>query len=227
MFLSRLELLFGKEAIEKLRNSSVLVAGLGGVGGICAEALVRCGIGRVGVIDGDKVEESNLNRQILSLNSTIGMFKTDVFEKRAKDINPEVVVEKYLFFLSKDNFNLISFENYNAVADCIDSLIPKVNLIIACLERGIPVVSSAGSGFRKNPEMVKSGSVWEAANDPLIANVRKKLKKWGYENSDFTVVYSEELPQKKGKEIASFMPVVSVFGLIIASKIIEILLNSD
>ncbi len=224
MFLSRLEILYGKEGIDKLKNSKVLVAGLGGVGGICAEALVRSGVGHIGVIDGDKVEESNLNRQILALRSNIGVSKVEVFEKRAKEINPEVEVEKYPYFLNKETFEKVKLENYQIVADCIDSLIPKLNLIIACIEKRIPVIASTGSGFKKKPEMVKAGSIWETRNDPLAYRMRKKLRQWGYGDKDFTVVYSLEKPELKGDTVGSLMTVTATFGLLIAQKIIDNLL---
>ena len=226
MFLSRLEILYGKENIEKLKKAKVLVAGLGGVGGICAEALVRSGVGNVGVIDGDKVEESNLNRQILALNSTMGLNKTKVFEKRAKDINPEIKVDTYPYFINKETFEKVPIENYDIVADCIDSLIPKLNLIIQCLENNIPVIASTGSGFKKNPEMVKSGSIWDTKNDPLAYRMRKKLRQWGYGDRDFTVVYSLEKPETKGEVIGSIMTVTATFGLLIAQKVIEKIIYS-
>ena len=226
MFLSRLEILYGKENIEKLKKAKVLVAGLGGVGGICAEALVRSGVGNVGVIDGDKVEESNLNRQILALNSTMGLNKTKVFEKRAKDINPEIKVDTYPYFINKETFEKVPIENYDIVADCIDSLIPKLNLIIQCLENNIPVIASTGSGFKKNPEMVKSGSIWDTKNDPLAYRMRKKLRQWGYGDRDFTVVYSLEKPETKGEVIGSIMTVTATFGLLIAQKVIEKIISA-
>lgn len=226
MFLSRLEVLYGKENIEKLKKAKVLVAGLGGVGGICAEALVRSGIGHIGVIDGDKVEESNLNRQILALNSTMGLNKTKVFEKRAKDINPEIKVDTYPYFINKETFEKVPVKDYDIVADCIDSLIPKLNLIIHCLENNIPVIASTGSGFKKNPEMVKSGSIWDTKNDPLAYRMRKKLRQWGYGDRDFTVVYSLEKPETKGEVIGSIMAVTATFGLLIAQKVVEKIISA-
>ncbi|BBB33106.1 conserved hypothetical protein [Thermotomaculum hydrothermale] len=226
MFLSRLEILYGKEGIEKLKKSKVLVAGLGGVGGICAEALVRSGVGHIGVIDGDCVEESNLNRQILAFHSTIGINKTEVFEKRAKDINPEIKVDKYPYFINKDTFDNVPLESYKVVADCIDSLIPKLNLIIKCLEKDIPVIASTGSGFKINPEMVKSGSIWETKNDPLAYRMRKKLRQWGYGDRDFTVVYSLEKSEVKGEVVGSIMTVTATFGLLIAQKVIEKIIDN-
>jgi len=225
LFLSRLELLFGREKIERLQNTKVLIAGLGGVGGICAETLVRSGIGHIGVIDGDWIEESNLNRQILALRSNLGENKTDVFERRAKDINPEIVIDKYPYFLNKETFNRVPIEKYHIVADCIDGLIPKLNLIVKCLEMGIPVIASTGSGFKKNPEMVKTGSIWETRNDPLAYRMRKKLRQWGYGDRDFIVVYSLEHPEKKGETVASFMTVTASFGILLASKVIDLVFN--
>lgn len=225
MFLSRLEILYGKEGIEKLRNSSVFVAGLGGVGGSCAEALVRSGVGRLGVLDGDKVEESNLNRQIISLRSNMGENKTDVFEKRAKDINPDIKIDKYPFFMNKETFDKIPLKDYMIVADCIDSLIPKLNLIVKCLNDNIPIVVSTGSGFKKKPEFVKSGSIWETKNDPLAYRMRKKLRQWGYGDKDFTVVYSLELPEMKGDTVGSIMTVTTTFGMLVAQRVIDYIVS--
>lgn len=226
-YLERLEILVGKDGIEKLKNSSVLIAGLGGVGSLCAEAIVRCGVGRIGILDSDKVEISNLNRQLVALNSTIGQLKTDVFEKRAKDINPNVNIDKYPFFLNKETFETLDFSKYNIVADCIDSLVPKLNMIIHCLENNIPIIASTGSGFKTDPTQIQTGSIWKTKHDPLAYRMRKKLRQWGFKDKNLQVVYSLELNEKKKTDgkIGSIVTVTGTFGLTVASEVIKLLLK--
>jgi len=226
-YLERLELLLGEENIEKLKNSKVLVAGLGGVGSFCAEALVRCGIGTIGVLDSDIVENSNLNRQLIALNSTKGQLKTDVFEKRAKDINPKVTINKFPIFLNKETFDTINFNNYDLVADCIDSLVPKLNMIIHCLEKDIPIIASTGSGFKTDVTKIQTGSIWQTKHDPLAYRMRKKMRQWGFGDKNFKVVYSLELNEnkKKNDKIGSIITVTGAFGLAVASLVIDELLK--
>ncbi len=225
--MERLELLLGEEKLNKLQNSKVLIAGLGGVGSFCAEALVRCGVGTIGLLDSDKVETSNLNRQLVALNSTKGQFKTDVFEKRAKDINPNVEIHKYPFFLNKETFEKIDFSQYHIVADCIDSLVPKLNMIIYCLENNIKIVASTGSGFKEDPTQIQKGSIWKTKHDPLAYRMRKKMRQWGFADKDFNVVYSLELSDKKKTDgkIGSIVTVTGSFGLTVASLVIDELTN--
>jgi tRNA A37 threonylcarbamoyladenosine dehydratase len=226
-YLERLKILLGEEKLNKLQNAKVLVAGLGGVGSFCAEALVRCGIGTIGLLDSDKVETSNLNRQLIALNSTKGQFKTDVFEQRAKDINSNVEVHKYPFFLNKETFETVDFKQYDIVADCIDSLVPKLNMIIHCLENNIKIVASTGSGFKTDPTQIQKGSIWKTKHDPLAYRMRKKMRQWGFGDKDFKVVYSLELNNNKkiSNNIGSIVTVTGTFGLTVASLVIEELVN--
>ncbi|RLE18604.1 MAG: tRNA threonylcarbamoyladenosine dehydratase, partial [Acidobacteria bacterium] len=130
---SRLAPIIGEKGVTRLRQSRVLVAGLGGVGSFCAEALVRCGVGTIAVMDSDRSEPSNLNRQLFALHSTLGENKVDSFQKRAKDINPDVHVEIYPLFLNRESSGRIDVTSFDAIADCIDALVPKLNLILSCI----------------------------------------------------------------------------------------------
>ncbi len=216
----RLSQLLGPEALARLARSSVLVTGLGGVGGTCAEALARSGVGRIGVIDAESVELSNINRQALAFESTLGRPKVEVFAERARDINPEIQVDCHALYLNRDSAERVDVTSYDLVADCIDSLIPKLNLIVRCLETSTPIVSSTGAGFRIRPEDVRVGSIWQTRNDPLAHRMRKKLRQWGHGAHDFPVVYSLELrppEQRQAETIGSAVTVTGVFGLMLAS----------
>jgi tRNA threonylcarbamoyladenosine dehydratase len=226
---SKLIPIIGDRGMEVLEQSRVLVAGLGGVGSFCAEALVRCGVGTIGVMDSDSSQPSNLNRQLFSLHSTLGEYKVTSFHKRAKDINPDVCVETYPLFLNRESKDQIDVTSFDVVADCIDALVPKLNLILSCLENDIPIVASTGAGFKLDPAKVKSGSIWETINDPLAHQMRKKLRRWGYGDTNFTVVYSTEKRQcaPDGTSIASIITVTGTFGLTIAATVLRLLLETE
>jgi len=226
---SRLAPIIGEKGVTRLRQSRVLVAGLGGVGSFCAEALVRCGVGTIAVMDSDRSEPSNLNRQLFALHSTLGENKVDSFQKRAKDINPDVHVEIYPLFLNRESSGRIDVTSFDAIADCIDALVPKLNLILSCIENDIPVVASTGAGFKLDPSRVQAGSIWETINDPLANKMRKKLRQWGHGNADFTVVYSPEKRQSPPGEttIASIITVTGTFGLKLAAEVLALLLDLE
>ncbi len=225
---SRLIPMFGESGIEKFRKSRVLVAGLGGVGSFCAEALVRCGIGTIAVMDSDRSEPSNLNRQLFALHSTLGENKVDSFLKRAKDINPDITVETYPLFLNRESFEQINYASFDIIADCIDALVPKLNLILHCLKNKIPIVAATGAGFKLDPTRVRAGSIWETKNDPLARKMRKKLRQWGYGDENFTVVYSPEKGETfQGEQsVASVVTVTGVFGLTVAAEVLKQLLET-
>ncbi len=223
----RLKLLIGDRGLEKLAASRVLVAGLGGVGSFCAEALVRCGIGTIGALDGDVSEPTNLNRQLFALESTMSQPKTDSFAARAREINPKAQVETWHLRLNRETFQSVGIEGYDVVADCIDALVPKLNLILYCLEQNIPVVASTGAGFKLDPTQIAVGSIWDTRIDPLAHRMRKKLRQWGYGNRDFPVVYSREhRPEgvNRGETIGSIVTVTGTFGLTVAAEVLQILL---
>ncbi len=224
---SKLSPIIGEKGVEILKQSKVLIAGLGGVGSFCAEALVRSGVGTIAVLDSDHSQPSNLNRQLFALHSTLGENKVESFKKRAKDINPEISIESHPLFLNRESFGKINFTTFDIIADCIDALIPKLNLILYCIENNIPIVASTGAGFKLDPTKVTAGSIWETKNDPLAGKMRKKLRQWGHQNADFPVVYSLEKRQspEKTREIASIVTVTGTFGLTVAAKVLEQLLK--
>lgn len=230
-FQSRTELLLGAVGVERLRQAHVLVVGLGGVGGYAAEMLCRAGVGRLTIVDGDKVSESNINRQIIALNSTVGMSKAELFEKRFKDINPECEVEAKEVFLRDDEMiNLLEAEKYDYVVDAIDTLSPKVFLLYHTQRLGLPIVSAMGSAGKMDPGLVRVADISESHTCPLAAMVRKKLHKLGV-RSGFKVVFStekvsesammEEPSQNKRTTVGvvSYMP--AVFGCYSASVVIN------
>jgi tRNA threonylcarbamoyladenosine dehydratase len=232
-WMSRTRLLLGDEPIRNLMNAHVLVVGLGGVGGICAEMLARSGVGKLTLIDADTVEASNRNRQIPALSSTEGLEKAAVMANRIRDIFPEVdcrEIPAYLDASNRDDF--LQAGQYDYVADCIDTLSPKVFLIKSCVEKGIPLVSSMGAGGRVNPADVRVSNLWESHNCQLAYYVRKKLGRMGLRNQAITAVWSKELPDKtkviaappdnpKKSLIGTISYIPAIFGCTVASVVIR------
>ena len=203
---SRNEILWSEGFQKFLAQKCVLVTGLGGVGGYATEALARAGIGKFKIVDFDNVEESNINRQIIALNSTIGQSKTDLFESRLKDINPKVQIEKYNCFYSKDLNDKI-FDGVDFVVDAIDTMRYKVDLIESSIEKKIPVISAFGAGNRINPTKLKIVDISEIEkpNDTFSKNILYQLKKRNI-TSGVTVVISEEQPIKPSQKIVGELP---------------------
>lgn len=245
---SRNELFWGKDNQEFLAHKHVAVFGLGGVGGYCAEALARAGIGELTLIDFDTVSESNINRQIIALQSTIGQAKTALFEQRIKDINPKIklnIVEDFYtesnHFLRNENFNNVDF-----IADAIDTMRSKIFLLETCVREGIPVISSMGAGNRIDPTKLYISDISEIENKnaPFVSNIIYQLKKRGIEKG-ITVVASREKPYvreklsatekirtKNGEEIeftkitpASTPFVASCAGIFMAAHIVKEILK--
>lgn len=225
----RTEMLIGENALNKLKNCRVAVFGIGGVGGICAEALVRSGIGTLDIIDNDIVDITNLNRQIIATHKTVGKNKVDVFEKRAKEINPEVIINKHNFFFSKDTSSLFDFRNYDYVIDAIDSVSSKLELVLKSQEANTPIISSMGTGNKLNAADLEVTDIYKTSVCPLARVMRYELKKLGVKK--LKVVYSKEEPIKSavdenGKSIpasSSFVPTAA--GLIIAGEVIKDLIK--
>lgn len=188
---SRNELYWGKIGQERLSKAHVAVYGLGGVGGFCAEALARSGVGELTVIDFDTVSFSNINRQLTALYSTIGQPKTMLFEKRLKDINPAIKLNVINDFYSGKNYNI----NADFVSDAIDTMRSKIALLETCITKGIPVISSMGAGNRIDPTQlyICDISKIEDKNAPFVSNIIYQLKKCGI-TSGITVVASREKP---------------------------------
>ncbi|MBQ2968084.1 MAG: tRNA threonylcarbamoyladenosine dehydratase [Clostridia bacterium] len=222
----RTEAIFGKENMDKLQNAHVLVFGIGGVGGYAVEALVRSGIGTIGIVDNDRVAKSNLNRQIIADETTIDMYKTDVAEERIKKINPRCNVHKYNVFYMPDCKN-IPFENYDYVVDAIDTVTAKIDIIQKCKALNIPVISSMGTGNKTDPTKLQVTDIQKTSFCPLARVMRHELKKRSIKN--VKVVYSTEEPISKTVEgerqerhtPGSFMPVPATAGLIIAAEVIK------
>ena len=236
-WMSRTQLLLGDEKIENLITKNVLVVGLGGVGGICAEMIARAGIGKMTIIDADTVDLSNSNRQIPALHSTAGKLKSDVMAQRLKDINPNLELTVLTIFI-KDEITISLLENnrFDYAVDCIDTLTPKVQFIKACKDRNIPIVSSLGAGGKVDPSQVVITDISKTYQCNLAKYVRKKLHEVGIRNG-LKVVFSAEpveqeriivsekaFPKKSIIGTVSYMP--AIFGCMVASVVIRDLFES-
>ena len=219
-FYQRTQALIGKEALEKIKESHVAVFGVGGVGGFTVEALARAGIGKLTLIDNDTVKESNINRQIIALNSTLGLTKTDAFKARIKDINPDAIVESKEIFYLPETKDEIDFSYFDYVVDAIDTVSGKISIIEKCKENGIPVISSMGTGNKLDPTAFKIADISKTSVCPLARVMRYELKKRGI--TKVKVLYSTEEPLVKGNRVPSSISFVpSVAGLIIAGEVIK------
>lgn len=223
--LSRLGLLLGQEGLNKLRNSHVAIFGIGGVGGHAVEALARCGIGRIDIIDNDTVCESNLNRQIIALHSTIGRPKVDIMKTRILDINPSIEVRTYRTFFLPQNKDQFDFSEYDYVIDAIDTVTAKLCLIEEAKKANVPIICSMGTGNKLDPTKLEVTDISKTSVCPLARVMRLECKKRGLK--DVKVVYSKEETIKpsfaEGQEVVpgstAFVP--SVAGLIIASQVVR------
>ncbi len=226
--------LIGNENFNKLKKSHVMVVGLGGVGGYALEQLARVGIEKFTIIDCDKISESNINRQIIADYNNIGQYKVDEFERRIKLINPNAKVEKLKLYIDSE---VSLFDKYKPdyVVDAIDTLRPKVSLILHCVEYNIPVVSALGAGGITNPEMVKTVDIADTYNDGLGRMLRKRLHKHGVRTGfkavfspekipTSTITYEQGLHKKTNVGSISYMP--AVFGIHCAAAVISDLTNS-
>ena len=226
MKFSRTALLLGEEGVQKLKKAHVAVFGVGGVGGYAVEALARSGVGAFTLIDPDKVSESNLNRQIVALHSTIGQYKTVAAKNRVLDINPDCRVEtKEIFYLPENEE--IDFSSFDYVVDAVDTVSAKLAIIQRAKEANVPVISAMGAGNKLDPTRFEVSDIAKTTVCPLARVMRRELKKRGIDH--VKVVYSKEEPQpakaideETGKPIpASVAFVPSVAGLILASEVIK------
>jgi len=191
---SRTELLIGMRAMENLRNSSAAVFGVGGVGSFAAEALARSGVGRLILIDNDIVCETNINRQVHALGSTVGMPKVEVMKNRILDINPEAVVETLRIFYLPGT-DSVSWD-YDYAIDAVDTVAAKLDIILEAKKRGIPVISAMGAGNKLDPTKFETADIYETSVCPLARVMRRELRKRGVES--LKVVYSKEPPISPG-----------------------------
>lgn len=190
---SRSELLLGEERMQRLREAHVLLIGLGGVGGYTAEMLARSGVGRLTIVDMDRVNETNINRQLIALHSTVGQDKVNVWRTRLLDINPMLRLTCYhLFVRDEETDQLLDATKYDYVVDAIDTLSPKVHLIKSLVERELPFISIMGMGAKFNPRKIRIDRMDRAKNCPLARFIRKRLRKL-HVPLRFQVIYSEEL----------------------------------
>lgn len=236
-WMGRTRLLLGDEPIHRLMKANVLVVGLGGVGGICAEMIARAGVGKMSIVDADTVEASNRNRQIPALFSSENQLKSAVMAARIRDVNPNIELTEFPVFLREGTTDeILTSEKFDYVVDCIDTLSPKVFLLKKCFELGLPVVSSMGAGGKVDPTQVKVGNLWKSYNCNLAFYVRKRLTHLGLRNRKLTVVWSpekadqsriipapEDNPKKSLIGTISYMP--AVFGCAMASVVIRELME--
>lgn len=245
---SRTELLFGKEAMDKLQNSRVAVFGIGGVGGYVCEALVRSGVYHFDLIDDDQVCLTNLNRQIIATHKTVGQYKVDVMRERILEINPDADVSVHKCFFLPENADEFPFEEYDYVVDAVDTVTAKIELVMKAQEKGVPIISSMGAGNKLDPSAFKVADIYKTRVDPLARVMRREMKKRGVKK--LKVVYSEEDPKRPIEDMAvscrnncicppgaqhkcterrdvpgstAFVP--SVAGLIIAGEVIKDLIK--
>ena len=223
----RFKKLISEDSFENISSKTVLVIGVGGVGGYVVEALVRSGIGKIIIVDGDVVDETNINRQIIALSSTIGQSKVDVFEKRIKDINEKCEVIKINKFIDASNIDILFDYEFDYLVDACDTVSTKLALIDRCILAKRKFISSMGTGNKLDPSMLEIVDVRKTVNDPLARIVRKHVKDKKIKDK-ILVLSSRELPIKTGDRTpgsTSFVP--SSAGLLIASYIIRTFINED
>ena len=231
----RAELLFKKEGLEKLRNSNVLIVGVGGVGSFAAEFIARAGIGKITIVDGDVVDITNINRQLPALHSTVGLNKIDVVGDRLLDINPALQLIKLNEFLSPERAFEIVTADFDYVMDCIDSVTPKLNLIIAAKRKRVKIISSMGAGGKSIAAKIKVADISNTENCFLAKAIKKRLKEVKIDKG-VKVVYSSEIQDESSLKTTdgsnykksfygtnSYMP--ALFGLHAAETVIRHLLK--
>ena len=237
---SRTELLFGSEALAKLKKAHVAVFGIGGVGGHVVEALARSGVGSFDLIDNDTVAITNINRQIIATLDTVGQPKVEVMRKRILSINPEAEITLHQCFFLPENKDEFAFSKYDYVVDAVDTVAAKIAIVLAAKEAGVPVISSMGAGNKVNPAMFEVADIYKTSIDPLARVMRQAMKK--HHIKKLKVVYSKELPLLQVDELkdechaeapkrralpGSNALCPSVAGLIIASEVIKDLVDWD
>lgn len=211
----RLIKIIGEENLKKINSTNVMVIGLGGVGGIACETLVRNGITNIWVVDGDVVEKSNKNRQIIALDSTIGKYKTDVIENRIKDINNEVNVNKITKVIDKDNIDILFNNKIDFIIDACDTVSVKILLIEECIKRNIKFISSMGMGKKTDISKLEIVDIKNTSYDKIAKVIRKKLKEDNI-NSKVPVLSSKEKPIDTDNVIGSYSPLVNSAGILLA-----------
>lgn len=235
-WLERTELLVQKDGLEKLQNAHVLIVGLGGVGSYAAEFIARAGVGKMTIVDGDVFDETNINRQLPALQSTIGKPKTSILSARIKDINPDIELIALKEFLSPERAFEIVTKDYDYVLDCIDSITPKINLIVAARRKKVKIISSMGAGGKLDATKIKVKDISKTKNCTMARVLRKRLKERKVDKG-VKAVYSEEVQIPASVKVTdgtnfkksyygtiSYMP--AAFGLQAAAHVVNFLLKS-
>ena len=216
---SRTERVLGEEKLKKLANSNVMVFGVGGVGGHCIEALVRMGIENITVVDGDTIDITNINRQLIATQSTVGRAKVEVIKERLLDINPNAnikTINKMYLPETRDEFD---FDGYDYIVDAIDNVTAKLDIICRAKENGIDVISSMGTGNKLEPTMLEVSDISKTSVCPLAKVIRKELRK--RKIKDVKVVFSKEEPKVRANPPGSVSFVPPVAGMIMASEVVK------
>jgi len=234
-WLERTELLLGAEQLNKLKQSNVLVIGLGGVGSFAAELICRSGVGRMTIVDADVVEDTNRNRQLPALVSNLGIPKADIMAERLRDINPELKLNVVNEFIRDEKTtNLLKSQNFDYVVDAIDTLSPKVFLIYECVQNGLKLISSMGAGGKMDPSKVQISDISKSFNCKLAKVLRKQLSKLGVKNGVKVVFSSEQIDesavraeegQNKKSTVGTISYMPPVFGCFMANAVIRDLIN--
>jgi tRNA A37 threonylcarbamoyladenosine dehydratase len=237
-WLERTELLYSKEQMDRLKNAHVLIVGLGGIGSFAGEFIARAGIGKMTIIDGDVFDPTNKNRQLTALDSTIGINKAVVLAQRIKDINPDIqlnIVEE--FVLPERVWELLDEHQPDYVMDCIDSVTPKLEWLIACKRKKVKIISHMGAGGKTDPSKIKVTNIQHVSGCKLGAHMKKRLKRKNISYRGIKAVYSTEIQQKDSLKMTnganfkksfygtiSYMP--ALFGLVGAAEVIQFLANN-
>ncbi len=234
-WLERTSLLIGEESTYKINNSNILLVGLGGVGSFAGEFLIRAGIGRITIIDGDTVDITNINRQLQAKTSTIGKSKSALLKARFEDINPEVKIIAFERFLEPEDMeSLLETSNFDYVLDCIDSITPKLTLLRIAKAKKMNIISSMGAGGKLDPSKIRISDISKSKECKFAQSLRKRLSTENNIKRGITVVFSEEIQAKDSLKLTdgknykksyygtiSYMP--ALFGLTMAAEVIRIL----
>lgn len=215
----RTKTLIGDEAFKMLKASRVAVFGIGGVGGYTAEALARCGVGTLDLIDSDRVDITNINRQIYALSSTVGRYKTEVAKERIADINPEATVNEHRVFYLPETADEFNLKDYDYIVDAVDTVTAKIELVVRAKAEGVPIISAMGAGNKISADAFEVADIYETSVCPLSKVMRCELRKRNIDS--LKVVYSKEKPiLNNGERVpASCSTVPAVMGLIIANEV--------
>ncbi len=230
-WLERTELLLGSETVEQLRHKHVLVVGLGGVGAYAAEMIARAGVGRMTIVDADTVSVSNINRQLPALHSNLGKPKAEIMAARLRDINPDIGLTVINEFVKDERMEQLLDNDYDYVVDAIDTISPKLFLILHCLNRNLKIVSSMGAGGKTDPSKISIADISKTYNCKLAKSIRKRLHRKGI-NHGVSVVFSSELTDKdavlevddeenKKSTVGTISYMPAIFGIFCASKVIR------